>query len=94
VRAAENQRFTMSRYYYMENQGNIRGTLVLPALHKIGLPPATKILLEAAKKHATLRQASQGEPAVLPSTPSSSSEVMATDRTLPAPAMPRQVHGP
>ncbi len=59
----------MRRYHYIDDQGNISDALPLAALHKIGLPPATKVLLEGGKQWTTLAQVSQGGSIVLPPPP-------------------------
>jgi len=69
TRTAYDERLSMNRYHYIDDQGNISDALPLAALHKIGLPPATKVLLEGGKQWTTLEQVSQGGPVVLPVTP-------------------------
>ncbi len=59
----------MTRYHYIDDQGNISDALPLAALHKIGLPPATKVLVEGGKQWTTLEQVSQGGSIVLPPPP-------------------------
>ena len=56
-------------YHYIDDQGNVSDALPLAALQKIGLPPATKVLLEGSKQWTTLGQVSQGGAIVFPVTP-------------------------
>jgi hypothetical protein len=50
ARTSNSERLRMNLYHYIDDQGNIRDALPLAALHKIGLPPATKVLLEGTKQ--------------------------------------------
>jgi TM2 domain-containing membrane protein YozV len=59
----------MNQYHYIDDLGNISDALPLEALHKINLPPATKVLLEGSNKWITLGDVSQGGPVVFPVPP-------------------------
>jgi len=50
----------MKKYHYIDDQGTISDALPLTALQKIGLPPATKVLIEGGKQWITLADAVAG----------------------------------
>jgi hypothetical protein len=59
----------MKKYHYIDDQGNVIDPLPVAALQKIGLPPATKVLIEGGKQWITLAEATTGDPAVAPPSP-------------------------
>jgi hypothetical protein len=72
----------MNRYHYIDEQGNISDPLPLAALHKIGLPPSTHVLLEGAKNWTSLGQVSDQGAVILPAPPVRDSTVP-TAGTIP-----------
>ncbi len=73
----------MNRYHYIDDQGNISDALPLAALHKIGLPPATKVLLEGGNQWTTLERVAQDDPACQAA---GSATISDTSRHRPTPA--------
>jgi hypothetical protein len=59
----------MKKYHYIDDQGNVIDPLPLAALQKIGLPPATKVLIEGGKQWITLAEATAGDSTVTPPPP-------------------------
>ncbi len=59
----------MNKYHYIDDQGNISDALPLAALQKIGLPPATKVLIEGGKQWITLAEAMAGGSVISPPPP-------------------------